>query len=593
MVERYAYLLWKYQGFRAFVAGTAQGRRRQEEVLLEKIRRCAESDFGRAHGFSSIRTVKDFQARMPITDYEYYRPWIEQLKAGRLGAMFGPGTKLLMFALTSGTTGQSKFVPVTNHFFREYRRGWQIWGTKLYWDHKDLVYKKTLKLASDWRQFFTPGGTPCGAISGLVGHTAPFLARLRFVVPHCLTEVHSADAKHYIALRIALACRKVGMIGTANPSTLVEFARLAEREAEHLIRDIRDGTLRADLNLPWAIREKLLPYCRRKDPGRARELQQVVETHGTLRLAAAWPELSVLAVWTGGPVRIFLPLLEKYYGRPAIRDHGLSASEGHMTIPCQDFTSSGILEYCHHFFEFIPVEERNSHQPTVLLAHELEEGRDYYILLTTSSGFFRYDIRDVVRCNGFVNEVPLLEFLNKGAHFANFTGEKLTEHQVVEAVSSVFKRWGIPWQAFTLAPIMGDRPRYVLLLEPGLPQGKEKELAAAVDAELARLNCEYANRLETHRLDPLEIRYVPPGTWEALRRTRTSQRGNFEEYKHPCLVADLEFVDYVASLTQSSTSGMVLRSDESDGGKSAVPHLAKRPLDGCTYTAGNFPHVVS
>ncbi|MCS7237269.1 MAG: GH3 auxin-responsive promoter family protein [Thermoguttaceae bacterium] len=549
MVERYAYLFWKYQAFRAFVNNARRGRWYQEQVLLRKVRRHASSEFGRAHGFAHIRTVSDFRKQVPITDYEYYRPWIEKLKAGKWDAMYGPGTKVLMFALTSGTTGQPKYIPITNHFFREYCRGWQLWGVKLYWDHKDLVYKKTLKLASDWRQFYTPGGTPCGAISGLVGHTAPFLARLRFALPQCVTEIHSADAKHYVALRLGLACPRIGLIGTANPSTLVEFARLAQREAEHLIRDIYNGSLRADLSIPWNIRQKLRPYFRRRDPARARQLERIVEQIGRLDLSRAWPELSVIAVWTGGPVRIFLPLVEKYYGKQAIRDHGLSASEGHMTVPYEDHSSSGILEYCHHFFEFIPVEERTSLQPTVLLAHELEVGRDYYILLTTSSGFYRYDIRDVVRCTGYLDDVPLIEFLNKGAHFANFTGEKLSESQVVEAVETAFRQLGIPPQPFTLAPAIADRPRYVLLLEPGQTERREAELAAAVNAQLARLNCEYANRLETHRLDPITVQYVPPGTWARLRQLHTQERGNFEEYKHPCLVADLDFIDRVTKST--------------------------------------------
>jgi hypothetical protein len=59
----------------------------------------------------------------------------------------------------------------------------------------------------------------------------------------------------------------------------------------------------------------------------------------------------------GGSVGVYLPRLEEYYGRPAIRDHGLSASEGRMTIPLRDGTSAGVLEYVNHFFEFIPEEE--------------------------------------------------------------------------------------------------------------------------------------------------------------------------------------------------------------------------------------------
>lgn len=548
MIERYAYLCYKYQAFRAFLHGTRQGRKYQWNVLFEKIQRNKDSDFGREHGFSEIRTISDLRRFVPITNYEYYRPWIERVKRGELGAMFGPGTKVLMFAMTSGTTSKPKHVPVTDAFLREYRRGWRLWGVRLYWDHKDLVYKKTVKLASNWREEYTTAGIPCGAISGLVGETAPFLARLRFLLPSSVIEIHRPRAKHYVVLRIALASRKVGLLGTANPSTLVELARLADEERESLLRDIHDGTLREDLEVPPSVREKLRPYVFRRDPRRAKELEEIIHKYGRLYLGAAWPELSVLAVWTGGPVRIFLPLLEQYYGSPAIRDHGLSASEGHMTIPFEDFSSAGILEYCHHFFEFIPVEERGSSQPTVLLAHQLEEGRDYYILLTTSSGFYRYDIQDVVRCVGFMHEVPIIEFLSKGAHFSSFTGEKLSEYQVIEAVSAAFQRLDLPVETFTVAPAIGERPRYILLLEPGKVEGREKELAEAVNQELARVNCEYANRIQTRRLDPVEIRYVPRGTWAALRQLRTQQRGNFEEYKHPCLVADLGFIDKVCSL---------------------------------------------
>jgi len=518
---------------------------------MEKIARNAATDFGRKHSFSKIHSLDDFRKHVPITDYEYYRPWIERLKKGDLAAMYGPDTRVLMFALTSGTTSQPKFIPITNHFFREYRRGWNIWGLRLYWDHKDLVVKKTLKLASDWQQFFTEARIPCGNISGLVTETAPWVARSRFLLPSSIIKIHNPFAKHYTALRLALVSKKVGMIGTANPSTLVEFARMADAEREYLVRDIFDGGLREDLEVPSEVRRHLSGYLR-KSPRRARELEGIIRQYGRLYFPAIWPELSVLAVWMGGSVRVFLPLLEEYYGKVALRDHGLSASEGHMSIPFEDGTSSGILEYCHHFFEFIPEEEYGRPQPTVLEAHELEEGKDYYILLTTSSGLYRYDIRDVVRCTGFVGEVPLVEFRNKGAHFSSFTGEKLTEAQVIEAVQRVFKRFGWPAQAFTVAPVMGERPQYVLLLEPGPYCGRQQELAVTVNAELAAINCEYANRLETRRVAPLRVQIVPPGTFRALRLHRTASRGNFEEYKHPCLVADLDFIDRLLEIARKS-----------------------------------------
>ena len=62
-------------------------------------------------------------------------------------------------------------------------------------------------------------------------------------------------------------------------------------------------------------------------------------------------------MWTGGSVGVFLPQLPELYGNVAIRDHGLSASEGRITIPLANNTSAGLLDFYHHYFEFIPVEE--------------------------------------------------------------------------------------------------------------------------------------------------------------------------------------------------------------------------------------------
>jgi hypothetical protein len=196
----------------------------------------------------------------------------------------------------------------------------------------------------------------------------------------------------------------------------VELARRANQDGESLIRDIHDGTLSCDI--PADVRRTLSRSIKRRQPYRARELAQLANAHGALLPKHAWPDLSVLAVWTGGSVGVFLPQLPELYGNVAVRDHGLSASEGRMTIPLANSTSAGLLDFYHHYFEFIPIEEYGTPAPTVLEAHELEKDRDYYILLTTSGGLYRYDIHDVVRCVGFRGQAPLLEFLNKGKNIS-------------------------------------------------------------------------------------------------------------------------------------------------------------------------------
>jgi len=225
-----------------------------------------------------------------------------------------------------------------------------------------------------------------------------------------------------------------------------------------------------------------------------------------------------------------------------------------MTIPLADGTSAGLLDFYYNYFEFVPVEEHGSDAATVLEAHELQAGREYFILLTTSGGLYRYDIHDVVRCVGFEGEAPLLEFLNKGKSFANLTGEKLSEYQVIEAVEQSFSELGLAVDAFTLAPVMEEKPRYVLLIEPELHRGRAAELAKLLQRHLEQVNEEYAEKCASGRLLPAQVREVPAGTWNNLRREKVGRRGNFEEYKQPCLVGDLEFVDRLSPAKTAATA---------------------------------------
>jgi hypothetical protein len=228
-----------------------------------------------------------------------------------------------------------------------------------------------------------------------------------------------------------------------------------------------------------------------------------------------------------------------------------------MTIPLVDETASGVLDVGAHFFEFIPEQQIDVAQPETLLAHELEAGGTYYILLTTASGLHRYDIRDVVRCTGHLGTTPVLEFLHKGAHIANVTGEKLTESQVVTAVGAAMQRLGLHLTYFTLTPTWGATPGYCLLIEggelPGMPSATR--LAALTDLELQQLNCEYAEKRASGRLAPLGPLMLPAGTWAAWIRRRQDQPGGcIEQYKHPCLQPDLDFADRLLRLTTAITA---------------------------------------
>jgi hypothetical protein len=575
LIIRYAYLAWIRNRMSRFIADSRRAREFQHAALLSKITRNKGSDFGRDHGFDSIRTASEFRARVPVRTYDEHRPYINRVLAGDVTALFPGGTNVLMFAMTSGTTGEPKRVPITAELFREYKAGWFIWAGGVYGDYPSLVLKKSLQLSSDWQQYRAPSGVPCGQISGLAASTRPKIGQYMFLPPPATTRIHDAAAKHYATLRFALATKNIGSIMTANPSSLVELARRANQDCESLVRDIHDGTLSCDM--PSSVRQTLGRSIKKRRPQRARELSRLANTHGALLPKHVWPGLTVLAVWTGGSVGVFLPQLPQLYGDVAVRDHGLSASEGRMTIPLANGTSAGLLDFYHHYFEFIPVEDYGTSSPSVLEAHELEKDRDYYILLTTSGGLYRYDIHDVVRCVGFHGEAPLLEFLNKGKNFSNLTGEKLSEFQVVRAVEKSFADLNLPVDFFVVAPVMEGQPRYVLLVEPKYLHVRQSGLASRVQANLEQLNEEYAAKCASGRILPVAIREVPAGTWRAMRQQKTSARGNFEEYKHNYLVQDLMFVERMTAANSCSTSPPIripLPTDTPDNSSTQSPAAA-------------------
>jgi hypothetical protein len=557
-----------------FLASAADCRGTQHTVLRALIDLNVDSDFAREHDFAGIRDVAGLRARLPVAEYDAFRPYIDRVRQGDHRAFIGSANELLMFSLTSGTTAETKYIPITRRFVDDYRRGWQNWGIRMLDDHFAVNWKNIVQLTSDYDQFRTPGGTPCGNISGLAGAMQKKIVRLMYTLPLELVKITDSEAKYYATLRIALNDPSVGLFTTANPSTLVRLAQLLDRYGERLIRDVADGTLSDEQNVSPEMRRRLGSAISRPRRRRARFLERAVARDGRLTPAGAWPELEMLAVWTGGSCAYYLDQLRELYGPLPIRDHGLHASEGRMTIPLEDETAAGVLDVTSHFYEFVPVAEHGTANPIVLEAHELEVDAEYYILLTTASGLCRYDILDVVRCTGFHGTTPVLEFLHKGAHMASLTGEKLSESQVVTAVRGALNGEAPHVGEFTLGPVWGDPPGYHLLVEnrDALTADAVTGLAAKVDDRLQTINCEYREKRETGRLAPLTGVRLAPGTWQRYATERQTRLGSStEQYKHPCLVPDLDFVARIVALQSPPppTPG-------SPRGEVPAPHVKRR-----------------
>lgn len=516
----------------------------QQATRQRLLRLNQDSDFAREHGLNADLSVEQFRRQLTLTDYETYRPFIQSMQTGHHAALLGPNNRLLMYAITSGTTSEAKLIPVTTEFLKDYRRGWQNWGIAVMQDHPVLKQLRMVQITSNHQRYTTADGIPCGNISGLVTAMQKPIVRRLYSIPAAVAAIDDAEAKRYAVARFAYADRWVGMLITANPSTAAQLINFASARSELLIRDIYDGTL-SGAEIPDSVRQQLRRYLK-PDRWRASELQRVVQKTGQLRPSDCWPMMSQLGVWTGGSAAAYLPELQSTFGAVHIRDHGLHASEGRMTIPFDDDTAAGILDIQTHYFEFVPVPEITSACPVVLEAHELQPDTDYYILLTTSSGFYRYQIYDVVRCTGYYGTTPLLEFRHKGAHISSITGEKITESQVVAAVIQAAKQQSMSLSHFTLTPVWGQPPAYQLFVGDAAKASHQSihstALAAAVDAALQQLNCEYQEKRATDRLGPVCCELLPAEVWQQFTSNRlAASGGSVEQYKHPCLLPDPGF----------------------------------------------------
>ncbi len=507
----------------------------QAQLLARLVDLHAETAFGQDHGFAKIRNWRDFRSAVPVASYESLRPYVDRVLGGETTALLPPGDSPVMFSMTSGTTGSPKHIPVTERFAAEMRRGWNVWGLRALRDHKRAWLRPLLRIASAAREHDSPAGVPCGAISGMLAGRQMGIVRRMYVGPAELANVSDASAKLYALLRFGVQ-RDVALIITANPSTTIRLAETLDAHAERLIDDIQAGTFRPPGDDPALAR--LTSDTRFKPKKRlSNHLRDIWRANRTLRPADLW-NLEMLGNWTGGTLGLYLPRLRELYGPVPVRDIGLLASEGRLSVPLSDETPAGVAEITGNLLEFIPAESRDADPPETVLAHETHVGQEYFLVITNCTALWRYNLDDRVRVVDKLGESPVIEFLCRGRSTANITGEKLTERQVVEAMA----RAGADGQAperFIVQARFGDTPYYELQAEPD-GEADLARLAAAMDNALCELNIEYASKRKTGRLGPVRPVKLSPGTLARAEADEIARRqGRAEQYKHAYLRRDV------------------------------------------------------
>jgi hypothetical protein len=526
---------------------TAKPQEIQNRLLFDLIKRNRATRFGRDHRFEAIRSLNDYRARVSVGDYERLRPYIEYAQNGEANAL--TAEPVLMFTMTSGSTGRPKLIPVTETTRRNHRQLTRLWYYRALIDHPDLFSGKLLGLVSPAVEGRTAGSIPFGAASGLIYQSSPSWIQNAYAVPYKISEVKNFEAKYYLTMRLALE-HDITFLGTPNPSTILKLVETVNQSKHEIIKDICDGTIASRLNLPPELRGALARRLR-KNPARARRLESLIKNDGTLRPREYWPRLQLIGCWKGGTVGVRLKEFARWFGKTTpVRDLGYMASEAQMTLPISDAGSAGILAIDENFYEFIPESEIDSAAPAILTCAELEVGSNYYLVLTTAGGLYRYDINDVVRVAGFYNQTPLIEFVRKGRDVTNITGEKLHVNQVIQAMTQGQSAAGITIQHFRACADV-EKSLYSFFVElAGVMPAQERliQLLQELDASLREINVEYAQKRESRRLGAPVLCVMKPG-WFQRKANAALQPGTRDMQFKPQLlsatpeeVSEIQFV---------------------------------------------------
>ncbi len=522
-VLRTALAATQRRNYRRLIEASKTPRDVQASLLRRILAANASTDFGKRHGFSQIRDADSYRSAVPIQTYEDLRPFIERQEL--TGERCLTDERPVYYHRTSGTVGAAKNIPVTatglkrigrHQLISAYAqsRGSAIFGGKVFGVTGQAIEGKMA------------GGTPYGSASGLLYQKQSRFVRRRYVLPPELSDIEDYEAR-YLAMAIyGLAEPAVSCIASANPSTFVRLLSVIHQHSDLILGSVAAGRLPDTIALPTAFEGAFRP-----DPGRATLLTERLNAAGRLTYGDIWPDLKGIVTWTGGscgvPLRNLWGLLPA--GARTI-ELGYLASEVRGTVNVDVRQNICLPMLSDTFFEFANRHGWESGTADLQGLEELEEGREYYVFVTTEDGLYRYDMNDIVRVTGRLHRTPALEFVQKGKGVTNITGEKLHEAQVLEAVAGMLEDRGMRSDFFIMLadPEAG---RYTLFLEATSPS-RETNLADDLDSRLRTLNVEYDSKRGSGRLTPLEIRCLRSGTGDRYRSSCVAKGQRDTQFKY-------------------------------------------------------------
>jgi hypothetical protein len=428
-------------------------RRQQRRVLSKLLRKARFTEFGQQYLFDEILMAKDigkrFQELVPTYNYtSIYNEWWHKTLEGKSDICW-PG-KIKYYALSSGTSeAASKYIPITTDLLS---------GNKIVMIKQLLSLRNYahLPLGSIGKGWLTLGGSTdlqknagyyAGDLSGITAKKSPFWFQPFY-----------------------------------KPGRKIAKERDWNKKLEDIVAKAPEWDIGFIVGVPAWVQ-----MC----------TEMIVERYNLSNIHEMWPNLAFY-VHGGVSFEPYKKGFEKLLGKPLIYIETYLASEGFIAYQSRP-NSRGLklVTNEHIFMEFVPFDENNFDfngdmiaSPNALLIDEVEEGKDYALLISTSAGAWRYLIGDTIK---FVDKEKCeIVITGRTKHFLSLVGEHLSVDNMNKAIQLAGQEMNICIPEFTVAGVpYGNffaHHWYVACND----QVNAEQLCITLDNKLKELNDDYA-----------------------------------------------------------------------------------------------------
>lgn len=536
-----------------------------EKTLRKILKVNANTVYGREHHFSKILWARNadqlfrlFEHAVEASDYEAFRPYVERHKQGEPDVLI-PG-KPIMYATTSGTTSKPKFIPISARYMRTvYSRMSKMWIWTVVTHRPHWQDGKLFQSVSKVIEGYAPDGTVTGSVSGLTQKKIPGFIRKKYTIPACVNDIPDYTARYYTMMRLGVG-QDITFIVTANPSTMLEFAKSAVDHFDEIIEDVENGTLSEKYDIPEEVRKEITANLK-PDPKRAEFLRKVKAEHPEPQFKDFWPNLQFLNTWKCGNTKIAADKVaamipqHTYY-----QEIGFAASECRFGLVLDD-TVDTILFPNMNYYEFVEESDMESENPRFYRLHELKKGVRYCIYVTTFSGLYRYNMHDMIEVGGFFKTTPKIHLVQKVNGIVSITGEKLYEKQFIDAVHQAEEQTGMKVNFFIgfASPENSNYDFYYEFADEETSKDQASDFTIQVDKNLKEMNVEYKTKRDSMRLKMPHTNVLYPNSYEMFKRLSLKAGGRDGQFKLVLLLQDKVRQIRINRLVKKDTPNPIIR----------------------------------